>query len=259
MKRKLIVIGVGAGNPDYVTVQAINAMKRASVFFIPNKEIGKESLADVRRDICERYLEAGTHRFVDFEMPKRVRPKINYKQGIDQWCDEVELVYERLISEEMSEEDCGAFLVWGDPSLYDSTFRILDNISKRGALSLEYEVIPGISSVQALAARHKTTLNSIGEPVTITTGRRLAEGFPNNVDRVTVMLDADNSFKALDSDINIHWGAYVGTADEILMSGKLKDVCDDIERLREAAKEEHGWIMDSYILTRSEKSEGQDY
>ena len=258
MKRKLIVIGIGAGNPEYVTIQAINALNRASVLFIPNKETGKESLADVRRDICERYIKNSDHRFVDFKMPRRVRPKSNYSCGINQWRDEVEKVYERLLSEEMNEDDCGAFLVWGDPSLYDSTLRVLENIAKRDECVLEYEVIPGISSVQALAARHKITLNRIGESITITTGRKLAEGFPSNVDRVTVMLDSDNSFKPLDGEIDIHWGAYVGTRDEILMSGKLKDVCKDIERLKETARKKHGWIMDSYILTKPEKTENQD-
>ena len=37
------------------------------------------------------------------------------------------------------------------------------------------------------------------------------------------MLDADCSFKHLgDSDIDIYWGAYVGTEDEILVSGNLR-------------------------------------
>ena len=255
MKRRLFVIGIGAGNPEFVTIQAINAMNQVSVFFIPNKEIGKEGLARIRREICERYIENSDYRFVEFDMPKRARPKDNYSLGIEDWRNEVELLYERLLANEIGQNETAAFLVWGDPSLYDSTLRILSNINQKGEFALDYDVIPGISSVQALAARHKTALNQIGQPVTITTGRRLAEGFPNNLEQITVMLDADNSFSSLDGDIEIKWGAYVGTKDEILVEGKLREVCGEIERLRELARERYGWIMDSYILTKPSKNQ----
>lgn len=41
-------------------------------------------------------------------------------------------------------------------------------------MTLRLQVIPGISSVQALAARHQVPLNRIGEPLTVLPGRRLA-------------------------------------------------------------------------------------
>jgi precorrin-6A synthase len=108
-------------------------------------------------------------------------------------------------------------------------------------------VIPGVSAAQALAARHKTTLNRIGEAIEITTGWRIAEGFPNDVNNVLVMLDTKNGFKRYaDRDIDIFWGAYIGTPDEILIAGKLKQVVDDIERVRAEARQAHGWIMDTY-------------
>ena len=85
----------------------------------------------------------------------------------------------------------------GRSTLYDSTLRIIRKILAKG-FALEYEVIPGITAVQALAAQHRIPLNSIGEPVLITTGRRLAEGFPNNLESVVVMLDGDQAFKRLE-------------------------------------------------------------
>ena len=255
MKRKVSVIGIGAGDPEYMTVQAINALNRASVLFIPKKGTDKTELARLRREVCERYIRGHDYRMVDFDTPDRKRPSSDYSQGIEAWRDAVEQVYERLLVEELDDGEEGAFLVWGDPSIYDGTLRILDNIRSRGNFELEYDVVPGISSVQALAARHKVALNHIGESIMITTGRRLAEGFPDNVGRVTVMLDAQNAFKSVDGEIDIHWGAYVGTADEILVAGKLGEVRGEIERLRVAAREKHGWIMDSYILTRPEDPE----
>ena len=113
-------------------------------------------------------------------------------------------------------------------------------------------MIPGISSVQALAAKHRIALNRIGEPVHITTGRKLAEGFPDNVDTVVVMLDGDQAFKTIDSTgVDIYWGAYIGTKDEILASGPLPDVADHIEAVRAQARRRKGWIMDTYLLRKS--------
>ncbi len=74
-------------------------------------------------------------------------------------------------------------------------------------------VIPGVSSVHALTARHGIPLNRVAGAVLITTGRRLADhGFPAGVDDVVVMLDAGCAFKrVIDEPLEIYWGAYLGT------------------------------------------------
>lgn len=41
--KQLLIIGIGAGDPEYLTVQAINAMNRADVFFLMDKGASKES------------------------------------------------------------------------------------------------------------------------------------------------------------------------------------------------------------------------
>ena len=135
--------------------------------------------------------------------------------AVASWHEQRADLFERLIGEELHEDECGAFLVWGDPSLYDSTLRIIDCIIARGTLAFEYEVIPGISSIQALAARHKIALNRIGQSIHITIGRKIAEGLPNNIDDVVVMLDADCAFKNVsEAATEIYWRAYLGTEDE---------------------------------------------
>jgi precorrin-6A synthase len=167
------------------------------------------------------------------------------------WHEQRADIYERLIGKELGENECGAFLVWGDPSLYDSTLRIIEQIIARGTVAFAYEVIPGISAIQALAARHRIALNRIGRSIHITTGRKLSEGLPNNSDDVIVMLDADCSFKTIDdSGVDIYWGAYIGTEDEILVQGNLRERAHDIERARAEAKARKGWVMDTYLLRR---------
>ncbi len=249
--RKVFVIGIGAGNPDYVTVQAINALKEVDVFFIMDKGQEKEDLVRLRKEICERYIKDKCYRTVEATDPPRDRTHASYEPAVRAWHEQRAGIYERLIGEELGEDECGAFLVWGDPSLYDSTLRIIDQIVARGTIAFEYEVIPGISAIQALAARHRIALNRIGRSIHITTGRKIAEGLPKNVDDVIVMLNADCSFKAIgDSDIDIFWGAYIGTEDEILVAGNLREHMNDIERMRTEAKARKGWVMDTYLLRK---------
>lgn len=249
--KNILIIGIGAGNPEYITVQAVNALNRADVFFLMDKGAEKEKLNELRREIIERYIHKPDYRIVEALNPERARDGGDYLQAVDRLNADKQRTFERLIAEELDDGQCGAFLVWGDPSLYDSTIRIMEAIIKTGRHQLDYEVIPGITSVQALTARHKVPLNHIGRGVEITTGRRLAQGFPDDVDSVVVMLDAEHAYRTLvDQDIDIYWGAYLGTPDEILISGKLSEVSDEIRRVRNAAREVNGWIMDTYLLKR---------
>jgi precorrin-6A synthase len=249
--RKVFVIGIGAGNPDYITVQAINALNAVDVFFIMDKGEEKDDLVRLRKEVCERYIKNKAYRMVEAADPPRDRTPSSYEPAVRAWHEQRAGIYERLIREELGEDECGAFLVWGDPSLYDSTLRIIEQIIAKGTVAFEHEVIPGISAIQALAARHKIALNRIGRSIHITTGRKVSEGLPDNTDDVVVMLDANCSFKTIeDPGIDIYWGAYIGTEDEILVAGDLRALSHDIERTRAEAKARKGWIMDTYLLRK---------
>jgi precorrin-6A synthase len=249
--RRLFIIGVGAGNPDYITLQAINALKQVDVVFLIDKGEEKEDLLRLRNTLCERYLQAGTYRIAHIAEVERDAGAPCYEAAVREWHEQRAIAYETAIGRELAEDECGAFLVWGDPSLYDSTLRILERIAARGAVAFDYDVIPGITSIQALAARHRIPLNRIGEPIQITTGRRVAAGPAEDIDNVVVMLDGESAFKNIaDGDIDIYWGAYLGTEDEILISGNLQERMAEIERLRSEARARKGWIMDTYLLRR---------
>ncbi|VVM40481.1 hypothetical protein PS645_00249 [Pseudomonas fluorescens] len=249
--KQLRVIGIGAGNPDYITMQAVKALNSVDVFFLMDKGSSKDALIDLRREICERYITHDAWRFVEARSPERDRGDVDYTSAVEELNLSKQQTFERLINEEMSDGQCAGFLVWGDPALYDSTVRILQDILASGRCVFEFEVIPGITSVQALAAQHKVPLNRIGRSIEITTGRRLAAGQVSDADSVVVMLDAQDSYhQVADQETQIYWGAYLGTPDEILISGKLKDVADEIERVRKAARLANGWIMDTYLLRK---------
>lgn len=249
--RRISAIGMGTGNPKHLTVEAIEALSRVDAVFSIDKGSDKAELSRIRREICERYIENKDFRLIELRQGGRDPRAASYAQGVEQWHEERLLAYEHAIAEQLGEDERAAILVWGDPSLYDSTLRLLELISARGQVALEYDVIPGISSPQVLAARHKIALNRIAGAVQITTGRRLSQGLPSEADDVLVMLDGECAFRELpDAELEIYWGAYLGTEHEILISGPLGECKAEIERVRSAARAEHGWIMDTYLLRK---------
>jgi precorrin-6A synthase len=250
--RRLLVIGIGAGDPEHVTAQAVRALNEVDVFFVVDKGGDTGDLVALRKEICERFIEEASYRIVEVPDPPRDRRAAAYAGAVDDWRARRADVWGRALRDELADDAIGGLLVWGDPSLYDSTIDVIERILTSGTIVFEYEVIPGISSVHALTARHRIALNRVGGAVQITTGRRLAsDGWPDGIDDLVVMLDADCAFRALDPDgVEIFWGAYLGTPDELLVAGPLADAGPKIEELRADARRRKGWIMDTYLLRR---------
>jgi precorrin-6A synthase len=144
------------------------------------------------------------------------------------------------------------FLVWGDPAFYDSTIRIAENLGDHG-LDVDLRVVPGISSLQLLAARHKIGLNRVGGSILITTGRRLVHDYRSELGDVAVMLDGNLACAGLvdrHPELLIFWGAQLGLPSETLVAGRLVDVLPQIRIARAQVRELDGWVMDSYLLRR---------
>ncbi|MGI9124293.1 MAG: precorrin-6A synthase (deacetylating), partial [Mycobacterium sp.] len=189
MMRTIHVIGIGVGDPDYVTTQAIRALNDTQVFFAMDKGEAKSDLVALRREICRRFIDDQDYRFVELPDPPRT-PDGDYNDSVANWHAARAALWANAIESEIGPGGVGAFLAWGDPSLYDSTLRILDQVAEH--VDLQYDVIPGITAVQALTARHRIPLNDVGEPVLITTGRQLREhGLSGSA---VVMLDGDCAF-----------------------------------------------------------------
>ncbi|MBK1713280.1 precorrin-6A synthase (deacetylating) [Rubrivivax gelatinosus] len=244
---ELALVGIGTGNPDHLTRQAMRTLAAADLVMIPRKGDDKADLAELRRTICAELLDDTKTQLAEFDLPVRDAATPDYRRRVDDWHDAIAAVWARTIAAHPGARRV-ALLVWGDPALYDSTLRIAARLQPAPRIS----VVPGITSIQALAAAHAIPLNEIGAPFVVTTGRRLRdEGWPAGVDTVVVMLDAGGAFEALDAQgVEIWWGAYVGMAEQITIAGPLAEVGPRILAARAEARARHGWVMDIYLLRR---------
>ena len=239
----LTLIGIGTGNPDHLTFEAAKAIQNAHTILIPRKGADKADLADLRRQIIGNVITGAGPEIIEFDLPTR-KSDGDYLENVDLWHDAIAKAWESAAARAQNV----ALLIWGDPSLYDSSLRIAARLHPQPNI----KVIPGITTLQALTAAHGIAVNEIGAPFIVSTGRRLREeGWPAGVRTGIFMLDGNCAFQTLNgAEFEIYWGAYLGMENQILHSGPLDQVCQDILQMRQTARAAHGWIMDAYLLRR---------
>lgn len=246
--KQVLLIGIGAGDPRQLTYEAVDALRGVDVFFVMDKGPEVQDLLGLRKAILQHYLPDDSYRIVQITDPPRARQPSGYATSIEVWHQQRAAAYAAALQTELQPGQTGAFLLWGEPGLYDSTLRVMELVRERG-VSLALKVLPGISSMQLLAARHQIALTRVGEPLIVVPGRRLAS--LGRIDNVVVMLDSHCAFAALsDPALTIFWGAYLGTADEMLIAGPLEAVKARILEARASQRRRKGWIMDIYLLRR---------
>ncbi len=247
--RTVRVVGIGCGHPDQLTVEAVDALRSADFAIAARKRDGDPLLA-ARRAILERH--APGLELVEVDDPERDRSaaatatKDDYEGVVAAWHDARAARYERVLAERAG---TAVFLVWGDPAFYDSTIRIVEQVLARGTLTFGWDVVPGISALQLLAARHRIVLHEVGQPILVTTGRRLREAVDAGAENVLVMLSASVDLAGL-GDWHVWWGANLGTDTEYLVAGRVSEAAAGIAAARERVKAESGWVMDVYLLRR---------
>lgn len=246
---ELKLVGIASGNPAHLTAEATAAIRSADVILIPKKSEEKEELAAARLQLCDLIRPDRPSVVRLFDMPVRDPLIPDYRHRVELWHDAIADSWGRSL-QDVAEGMQVVLLVWGDPSLFDSTLRIAARLQKKRSFTLS--VLPGMTSVQLLTAAHAIPLNALAEPVLITTGRRLRDhGWPAGVDTVVVMLDGDCAFATLAPEgISIWWGAYLGMAGQILDQGALAEAGPRIIETRARARAARGWIMDCYLMRR---------
>ena len=248
-RRRAYVVGIGSGNPDHLTREAVAALNAVDAFVVTHKDTAKEDLSTLRTELLETVVPDRRYRVVDVVDAAR-DARDGYVDGVARWHASRAERYAEAIRTGTAEDETVGFLVWGDPSLYDSTLRVLESVTEAG-VPLDVIVVPGISSVSLLAAAHRIALNRVGLPVHITTGRRLLAEYDPALGDVVVMLDGGLTCAGLverHPDLQIFWGAQLGLPDEALAAGPLADVLPTIREQRAAVRAARGWVMDTYLL-----------
>lgn len=114
MNANILLIGIGPGDPRQVTYEAVEALQRATVFFVLAKGPGTDELVRLRKAVLERYRPEGGYRLVQVDDPRRDAQAEDYVGAVHDWHRQRAALYARLIGEQMATEDIGAFLLWGE-------------------------------------------------------------------------------------------------------------------------------------------------
>jgi precorrin-6A synthase len=243
------ILGVGMG-PQQVTSEVAEALRSVDYVLAAFKGADDELLA-LRWEIVDAYTD-GSVDVVVVRDPERDRSTgltgEGYQRAVADWHDARAGAYADVLRERGG---TAAFLVLGDPSLYDSTIRVVEKIQKLG-VPVQFDVLPGISAPQLLAARHRIVLHEVGRPVHVTTGRLLQEAVAAGQDNIVAMLNPPPDrldLTGLD-DWSVWWAANLGASGERLVSGRLGDVAGRIADARSQARDDTGWVMDIYLLRR---------
>lgn len=240
MTAQVRVVGLGMG-PHQLTREAEAAL-RAADYVLAFRKGAEDALLGVRRAVCAEFgLE-----LVEIEDPERDRlDPSDYPGAVRDWHDARAAAVARVLT---ARTGVAAFLVWGDPSLYDSTLRLLERVA--ASMALTWDVLPGIATPQLLAARHRIVLHRVGEPVHITTARRLRDDIAAGQRNLLVMLGALPELGAWSevADWSIWWGANLGSAGEQLVCGTVSEVAHELPDAKERARVVDGWVMDAYLV-----------
>jgi precorrin-2/cobalt-factor-2 C20-methyltransferase len=147
---KLYCIGCGPGDPDLLTLKAINIIKNADIIYTPTAREGKPSVA---LSIVEGFLNKDT------EIQQLVFPMIkDFNKLKENWKDNA-----KEITNSIRNGKRAIYLTVGDPSLYSTWIYIYREITNAHK-DIEVEVIPGITSIFSFSAEIKTPIGE-GEEI----------------------------------------------------------------------------------------------
>ena len=146
---KLWGVGVGPGDPELLTVKAVRVLREADVVIVPDASSGDKVALNIAKD----YLKDKQIQFVKTPM---VRDKAVMDAAHEQAADTICALLEG--GKQV------AFLTLGDPAIYSTYMYIHQKVLCRG---YAVEVVPGITSFCAAAARLNQSLCLGREPLTI--------------------------------------------------------------------------------------------
>lgn len=143
--RRLVGVGVGPGDPELLTVKAVNLLDCAEVILVPATETSGHGPGRAERIVEQACPGAGERvQRIPFSMSERhgVGPK-----RAESWRASVKAAVEAFGRGARTV----AFATIGDPTVY-STFSYLRAGVAEELSDVEFELVPGVTAMQALAA-----------------------------------------------------------------------------------------------------------
>lgn len=137
-------MGCGPGDPELLTIRALNIIKEADVIFAPTSKLNKPSIA---LSIVEKYLKKTT------EIINLVFPMIKDRYSLKEYWKKNAFEIAKMVRSKKK----SVYLTVGDPSLY-STWIYIHKELKKNYQDIEIEIVPGITSIFAFAAESKISL-----------------------------------------------------------------------------------------------------
>ena len=218
---KLFCVGCGPGDPELLTIRALNLIKEADVIFVPTSKLNKPSIA---LSIVEKHLKKTT------EIINLVFPMIKDRDSLKEyWKKNAFEIVQKVRSGKKT-----VYLTVGDPALY-STWIYIHRELKRDYQDIEIEIIPGITSIFAFAAEAKISLVEGDENLSIVPACYDLNKVKNTVkssDTIVFLKDGryfDNVIEMLSDtgfsdDSKIAIAQDVSTEENILEIKRLKDM-----------------------------------
>ncbi len=150
---KLFCVGCGPGDPELLTIRALNLINEADVIFVPTSKLDKPSIA---LSIVAKYIKETT------KIINLVFPMVKDKDSLKDYWKKNTLEISQMVRTGKKT----LYLTVGDPSLY-STWIYIHRELKKDHKDIEIEIIPGITSIFAFAAESKISLVEGNEHLSI--------------------------------------------------------------------------------------------
>ncbi len=142
---RLYVVGIGPGDPELMTLKAVRILKQVPCIFVPK---GREEGTSLALSIVQKTLSLGNKEIVDAYFPMKKTMGTADTGELDiKWNETVDAVVGRL-----NRGMDAAFITIGDPAIYSTFFYLYDRLLELKP-ALHIEIVPGISSINAAAAR----------------------------------------------------------------------------------------------------------
>jgi precorrin-2/cobalt-factor-2 C20-methyltransferase len=148
---------VGPGDPELLTLKAVRILGYVGSICVPRGTEGGESLA---LSIVQRVVSLDGKEIIEAYFPMKAGR--SHRAELDaQWSETISLILDRL-----RRGIDTAFITIGDPGLYSTFFYLYDRLIDE-CPGLHVEIVPGISSINASAARAGISLASGDERIAI--------------------------------------------------------------------------------------------